>query len=125
MYTPAKFSDLVGKVIVQVDGLVEQSEKVTFTCDDGKKYTMFHEQECCEEVDLMDISGDIAWILNEKIVLAEERRLESRRCESMTWTFYELVTLKGSITLRWFGTSNGYYSEEVSFMLEQETPSGN
>ena len=119
----AKFEELKGKTIVKIEGMEKDSDCVEFFCSDGTKYVMDHEQECCESVYLEDVCGDKEDLLNSPILLAEEVQNADGPAlneyeESWTWTFYKIATIKGTVTLRWYGASNGYYSEEVDFHKE-------
>jgi hypothetical protein len=115
------FADLLGKTLVAVSGAVGD-DKMDFDCADGSKYRLYHDQECCERVLVEDICGDVAELIGQPILLAEEvshgddPEGDTREYESHTWTFYKLATNKGAVTIRWLGESNGYYSESVSFM---------
>jgi hypothetical protein len=98
---------------------------IEFAC--GSRLLLWHHQDCCESVYLEDghleeLQGIIA--LGGTIVCIEERshscdEHELNGAESMTWTFYEVTTTKGSVTLRFTGTSNGYYSESVDILFAQ------
>lgn len=93
--------------------------EIFFDTEDGKSYKMYHEQECCESVWVEDVVGDVRDLVGSVIVEAsEESNCESygEYGDSQTWTFYKLGTRKGSVTIRWCGQSNGYYSEGVSFV---------
>ena len=113
---------LLGKTITSIDKVYEDEEKPTklkITLDNGEKYLMFHEQDCCESVWLEDIVGNLEDLLGNPLVMAEKETCENcggsldRWDESYTWTYYKFATIKGYVTLRWYGTSNGYYCEEV------------
>ena len=115
-----KFEDLLGKTITNITGCEDGSDEIIFECNHGLfKYRLYHEQCCCESVSVDDVVGDVSDLLNSPILLAEEVSGECGKTEehgfSYTWTFYKLSTIKGSVTLKWYGESNGYYSESADF----------
>ena len=117
----ANFSDLNGKKILQTLGSVGD-ETVKFVMEDGSEYALCHEQSCCEFVAVEEIIGDMADLQDATVISAEEVSSEGHpapdkeHVDSYTWTFYKIQTDKGSVTIRWLGESNGYYSESVDFV---------
>jgi hypothetical protein len=117
MFNELNISDaLLGKTLTEVTGSV-QGEEIIFTTDKGEKYKMYHQQDCCESVYITDIAGDLQDLVGHPILQADEKSGKNDHpdghCESSTWTFYRLATIRGSVVIRWFGSSNGYYSETV------------
>jgi len=134
----ANVKELIGKTLTKID---KSSDELIFHCETGEKYKMYHDQDCCESVTIEDICGDLNDLIGTPIVLAEEvsnedfvnsfnskftietdwgeKRDEEGNYapESCTWTFYKFITRKGYVDIRWFGQSNGYYSERVDFIL--------
>ncbi len=117
-------SVLIGKTLTKVENV--DNKDIVFETEDGKKYKLTHYQDCCESVMVDDIVGDLNDLVGSPILLAEEvkskenppwakeEHLEYQ--DSFTWTFYKFATIKGYVDIRWYGESNGYYSEEVDFV---------
>lgn len=113
------FETLLGKVITKI---TPTNDTISFDTSDGSSYLMYHSQDCCENVYVESIVGDLDDLLDSEILLADQVVGETptdwtadKYAESYTWTFYKLATRKGYVDIRWFGESNGYYSEGVDF----------
>lgn len=112
------FESMIGKVM---ESVYQTGDMMTFESECGKTFRFLHHQDCCESVSIEDICGDLSDLEGSPILQAEEVSnidappFEDYEPESYTWTFYKFATAKGSVTVRWLGTSNGYYSEGVSF----------
>jgi len=115
-------STLIGTVLTSIDR--DGDEALTFNTDSAKSYRMDHCQDCCESVTIEDICGDLDDLIGSPILQAEEATSDTllegapepeNPDDQTEWTFYKLATIKGSVTIRWFGTSSGGYSTSVDF----------
>lgn len=117
------FEDLQGRVLSKVVKI--DDEELHFHLTDDHYVRMYHAQDCCECVTIEDIVGDLDDLVGTPLLLVEEvsnYEGESKYDnddygDSETWTYYRFRTIKGSVDIRWYGTSNGYYSESVDIEI--------
>lgn len=116
----AQMSDLIGLTFTSVVKS-DEGDSITFNTSEGRTFVMYHEQDCCEFVWIEDIAGDLNDLVGEPILMSEEVSSEGALKkeewhESFTWTFYKMASRKGYVDIRWYSTSNGYYSESVDLV---------
>ena len=118
--------------IKKVVGYKDETKEIYFYCKNGNIVKFFHNQDCCEYVRLADADGlkngvdiftDCNWCVIDEVIKYDTDKDTKPICEydhSYTWTFYKFKTNKGYDTMRWYGESNGYYSENVDFEIYKE-----
>lgn len=103
----------------------KDDDELHFHTEDGEHYVLYHSQDCCEHVYIESIVGDLSDLVGTQLLVSEEVDSEGMNIpedpdgytpESFTWTFYKFATIKGYVDVRFYGSSNGYYSESVSFV---------
>ena len=112
---------LLGQVLVKAEKIDArtgwgENDQLVFWLADGRAYMFSHHQQCCEEVCIESIVGDLEDLVGSPLLMAEEvcnEEKSGKYDDSATWTFYKFATLKGYVDVRWVGSSNGYYSESV------------
>lgn len=126
-----KYTDIVelkGKVFTEIKVVrndVHKFDHIIFK-NDSETYIMIHNQRCCENVIIEDICGNVEDLIGLELLIAEEASSDKYNKESFhsnhdsyTFTFYRFATINGYVTIRWYGTSNGHYSESVSILLSK------
>lgn len=87
-------------------------------------FKMYHDQDCCESVNIESITGapltdHIGHRINHAECSESKEPIEGAMPEyidSFTWSFYKIGSMGGWTDIRWYGESNGYYSESVDFL---------
>lgn len=125
-----KFENLLGKVLKKIERTdsKEYGERLIFVLKNGNKYCLYNPEHGNDQrLFIEDVCGDLTDLIDNPILLAEEVSNHNKNPEkikppknqeednSFTWTFYKLSTILGSVTIRFYGESNGYYSEKASF----------
>ena len=113
--------DILGRTFSSVvQSSLDGEDRILFEAPTGERWHMVYHQDCCAKCNIEDVAGDLQDLVGAPIILAEESTNQdepraSERGESFTWTFYKFATAKGYVTVRWYGSSNGYYSESATF----------
>ena len=113
---------LTGETLTRIEQ--KEGEVIEFETQSGRKFQMYHDQDCCESVRVHDVTGSLQDLIGSKILLVKEdistdwpSDVEKPKYEneSFAWTTFEFRTASSVVVIRWHGESNGYYSESVSF----------
>lgn len=108
-------NELQGATLIRA--VAVRDDEIVMTTIDGLEVTFYHAQDCCETVTIEDVNGDWEDLIGVPLLVAEVRTDRpdtlNNNYDSVTYTFYTFRTIKGSVDVRWCGSSNGYYSESV------------
>jgi hypothetical protein len=118
-YYNTELADIIGRTMIAVTQ--HGRDAIDFEAETGERWQMRYEPDCCASCEIEDVVGDLSDLVGSPIVMAEASTNSDNpkpaeyQPDSFTWTFYKFATAKGYVTVRWYGESNGYYSETASF----------
>ena len=119
-----ELQDLVGKTCVIIQNksgdnyIRAYDEEFCMYFSDMTIVNFRHKQQCCENVRIAEIIGDPNDLIGRPLRLCEEA-IAPGDLPNSTSTWYKFVTNEGSVTIRWLGESNGYYSEKVDYKIDK------
>lgn len=113
---------IVGEVLTHID-TDENNETIRLTTKSGRVFLIYHSQDCCESVRVVDTKGDWHKLVGKVVVEASaiarsdgDVPAEIEYSDSWTETVLTFRTDDETVISRWIGESNGYYSESVDIL---------
>lgn len=108
---------LIGEVLTYVD-TNDKNDVIMLTTASGRIIKIYHEQDCCEIVQIVDMEGKWHDLIGKVIVETRHESVEDRDPPeptngSQTHTTLTFKADDATVISRWIGDSNGYYSESV------------
>lgn len=113
--------DLLGRTFIKAE--VRGGDQMILLHEaNGGYFAIEHHQDCCEDVYIESIVGDLQDLVGTPITMAEQPNNFgendpgplSKYDQSYSWSFFKLATVKGYVDIRFYGSSNGYYSETAN-----------
>ena len=119
---------LLGKIMRAVTQ--NGRDSIDFEAVTGERWCMHYDlNNISGQCSIEDVVGDLQDLVGAPIAMAEESTNSDdppspgdSAPDSYTWTFYRFATAKGYVTVRWYGSSNGYYSERATFRRLADEP---
>lgn len=117
-----EIESLVGETIASVTH-VENDEKIVFHFNSGRIVKMYHDQDCCEDVRIEDITGDLQSLVGETIREIDQSfgEIVGEGVDRGERTTFTITTDRRSIQIIWKGFSNGYYGTSAN-LYEDSMP---
>jgi serine/threonine protein phosphatase PrpC len=111
-----RFGVLVGEVLDAVD-IDKEENQILLTTRSGRKFLVYHEQDCCEKVQIVGQDGNFDNLIGKPLIEARDFAVDTGESESdydsQTTTTLVFRVDDQTVVSRWVGDSNGYYSESV------------
>ena len=112
--------EIIGKKMFyhQIEG---EMLRIYFT--DHTRVEFYHEQDCCEVVEIVDLNvlgkpDTKHEIVSAYITYSHTENIENS--ESSTFSFLNIIFSNGAvINLQFRGESNGYYNESIDYKIYQ------
>ncbi len=110
-------SEFIGQKITKISGGNKGDDEIVISFEAMPDIKILHFQDCCEDVQIEDIDANLQDFVGGQLLGIEKSNGElpalDEYDDSYTWSFVKIKTTKGWANVRFYGTSNGYYSEDV------------